>query len=304
MEWLKNLNAAIDYIEENLNGELCYEDVAAVACCSPYYFQRIFSWVVGISLAEYIRRRRMSQAAMDLQLRREKVSDIALKYGYTSPTSFNRAFQSVHGMTPAVAKKREVLLKIYPPARFSVEVTGNKGLRYRIVEKKAIRIAGVRIRLTEDMGRNRECIPDFWKDILRSEMLNKIGRLRRKDCWDILGVSVYEDRDNIFYYIGVVTDKVIPVDMCEYKIPSSVWVVFEQDGDFREEVQGVFRRFYKEWLLLSAYEYAGLPDIEVYPFPAGEPKAGDYQQPRPGEKYSQAQGTGNSQVWISIKEDR
>ena len=54
MEWLKNLNAAIDYIEENLNGELCYEDVAAVACCSPYYFQRIFSWVVGISLAEYI----------------------------------------------------------------------------------------------------------------------------------------------------------------------------------------------------------------------------------------------------------
>lgn len=284
MDWLKNLNAAIEYIEENLEGEPCYEEAAAAACCSPYYFQRIFSWVVGISLAEYIRRRRMSQAAFDLQRGRKRISDIALKYGYTSPASFCRAFQSVHGISPAAAKKREAVLKIYPPVRFSVEVTGDKALSYRIVERDAMRMAGVRIRLAEDMEENRKRIPGFWQEAAGSGQLDRIGRLSREEPGAVLGVSVYEDRDNIFYYIAAATDREIPSDMYVYEIPASVWVVFEQEGDFRREVQDVFRRFYKEWLLFSAYEYAGLPDIEVYPSQISEP------------------GRGHSQVWISIKE--
>ena len=59
----------------------------------------MFSYVAGISLAEYIRKRRMSQAAFELQRTDRKVIDIALKYGYNSPTSFNRAFQNVHGLS-------------------------------------------------------------------------------------------------------------------------------------------------------------------------------------------------------------
>lgn len=108
MEWLKNLSSAVEYIENHLDQEISYEEAARIACCSTYYFQRLFSYVAGISLSEYIRRRRMSQAAFELQRTEIKVLEAAIKYGYTSPTSFNRAFQSVHGITPAAAKTKEV----------------------------------------------------------------------------------------------------------------------------------------------------------------------------------------------------
>ena len=105
MEWLKKLSSAIAYIEENLDKEISYDKAAEFACCSTYYFQRMFSYVAGIPLSDYIRKRRMTQAAFELQRTDHKVLDIALKYGYTSPTSFNRAFQSVHGIPPHRCQK-------------------------------------------------------------------------------------------------------------------------------------------------------------------------------------------------------
>ncbi len=94
---------------------------------------------MGVSLSEYIRRRRMSQAAFELQQTDEKVLDVALKYGYTSPTSFNRAFQSVHGITPAAAKSKGTTLNAYLPINFSVKVTEGNAMPYRIAETEAIR---------------------------------------------------------------------------------------------------------------------------------------------------------------------
>ena len=93
MEWLKRLGAAIDYIEENLDKEISYDEAAHIACCSTYYFQRIFSYVSGVSLSEYIRRRKMTQAAFELQRTDNKVIDVAHKYGYSSPTSFEDFFK-------------------------------------------------------------------------------------------------------------------------------------------------------------------------------------------------------------------
>ena len=98
MEWLIRLGKAVEYIENNLDNEISYDEAAEIACCSTFYFRRMFSYVAGISLSEYIRRRRMTQAAFELQKADIKVIDVALKYGYTSPTAFNRAFKSVHGI--------------------------------------------------------------------------------------------------------------------------------------------------------------------------------------------------------------
>lgn len=283
MEWLKNLSNAIAYIENNLDQEISYDEAARIACCSTFYFQRMFTYVAGISLAEYIRRRRMSQAAFELQRTDMKVIDVAFKYGYTSPTSFTRAFQNIHGITPAAAKNIGTVLNAYPPIKFSVEVTGGNAMSYYIAKKEAMHIVGIRTSLTEDMEENHKNIPLFWNHALQGKEFPQICNLSTAAPQGVLGISVYQNPGNIYYYIAAATDRPTPQGMYAYEIPAATWVIFENDGRFKENVQLVFQRFYKEWLLFSGYEYAGLPDIEVYPIMAGRPISG------------------NSEVWIAIK---
>lgn len=179
MEWLRNLSSAIDYIENNLDKEISYEEAARIACCSPFYFQRLFSYVSGISLSEYIRRRKMTQAAFELQRTNAKVIDIALKYGYTSPTAFNRAFRSVHHITPAAARQKGSPLHAYPAMHFSVQITGGAPMTYHIGNKPSMRIVGVRIPLTERMDENQQIIPRFWDSVLESGEFSRLCALSR-----------------------------------------------------------------------------------------------------------------------------
>ena len=174
MEWLMKLSNAIDYIEANLDNEISYDEVAKIACCSTYYFQRIFTYVTGISLSEYIRRRRMTQAAFELQGSNQRVLDIALKYGYNSPTSFNRAFQNIHGITPVAAKNIGSILNAYPPIKFSVNITGGSAMSYHIEEKAAMRIVGIRTPLAEDMETDLRNLPDFWQQSLNTELFKTV----------------------------------------------------------------------------------------------------------------------------------
>ena len=285
MEWLKKLGAAIDYIEDNLDKEISYDEAARIACCSPYYFQRIFSYVSGVSLSEYIRRRKMTQAAFELQRTDSKVIDIALKYGYSSPTSFNRAFQSVHRITPTAAKAMGSILQAYPSIQFRVEITGGSAMTYHIAEKPPLHIVGIRMPMVEDMEENLRIVPDFWKAALQGNQFSEICKLSNREPDGILGISVYESPKEIYYYIGVAANVSAPAGMHEYEIPAATWVIFENSGRFKEDVQSVFRRFYMEWLPFSGYKYAELPDIEVYPFCDSQPVHG------------------HSEVWIAIKEE-
>lgn len=286
MEWLKNLSNAIEYIEKNLDKEISYDEAARIACCSTYYFQRMFTYVAGISLADYIRRRRMTQAAFELQRTDKKVLDVAMEYGYRSPTSFNRAFQNVHGISPTAAKHIGSILNVYPPIRFSVEVSGGEVMSYCIEEKEAMRIVGIRTRLKEDMEENHKNVPEFWNHTLQEKGISKISQLSTSNPKKVLGISMYEDAENIFYYIAAQSDCAVPEGMYEYEIPAATWVVFKNDGCFKESVQKIFQRFYKEWLLFSGYEYAGLPDVEVYPIVDGKATSGAFE------------------VWIAIKKEK
>lgn len=286
MEWLKKLGKAIDYLEDNLDKEISFDEAARIACCSPYYFQRVFSYVSGVSLAEYIRRRKMTQAAFELQRTDSRVIDVALKYGYSSPTSFNRAFQNVHGITPTAAKLGGNVLQAYPSIQFKIEITGGSAMAYRIVKKPSLRIVGIRIPLTSDMEDNLRIVPEFWKALLQGEQFLEICSLSNGEPRGILGISVYRNPKEIYYYIGVAANSPAPAGMYECEIPAATWVIFENDGRFKEDVQSVFKRFYMEWLPFSGYQYAELPDIEVYPICSGQPV------------------NGHSEVWIAVvKED-
>lgn len=102
---------------DNITNEIDLTKIAQLACCSTYNFQRMFSFIADISIVEYIRRRRLTLAALELQQGKIKVVDLALKYGYESPVSFTRAFQALHGITPTEARNSNVSLKAF--SRFS-----------------------------------------------------------------------------------------------------------------------------------------------------------------------------------------
>ncbi|HDK7156203.1 TPA: AraC family transcriptional regulator [Clostridium botulinum] len=283
MEWLKQLSQAIDYIENNLEGDISYDEAAKIACCSTYYFQRMFSYVAGIPLSDYIRRRRMTKAAFELQVSDTKIMDIGSKYGYVSPTSFNRAFQNVHGVAPTAARMEGTLLNTYPPISFSISITGGKSMRYRIERKDPIKIIGIRTALKEYTEQNFKIVPSFWDETLKSNLFSQICKLNNQYPHGILGITVYKNPEDIYYYIAAATDKPVPEGMVEFNIPAATWVIFECNGNFKDSIQRIFKRFLTEWLPFSGYEYAKLPDIEIYPI--SDPKLKG----------------GHSEVWIAVK---
>jgi AraC family transcriptional regulator len=283
MEWFRRFSQAIDYLEANLDGDISYDEAAKIACCSTFYFHRMFSYVAGIPLSDYIRRRRMTKAAFDLQNSGAKVMEIGSKYGYGSPTSFHRAFRLVHGVAPSAARIKGTLLNAYPRIQFSISVSGGEGLRYRIESKPPTRIVGLRVAIEEDVERNFEMVPKFWNRTISSGLLSEIKHLSSHEPYGVLGVTVYQNPMEIYYYIAVSTDKAIPEGLVECVIPAATWVVFEGEGSYPDAIQQTYRRFLTEWLPFSGYEYAQLPDVEVYPLETKQ------------------SGGGKFQVWIAVK---
>lgn len=126
MDIMTQLNRAMDYIEEYITDELALEEIASVTTYSQYHFGRLFYYVADMPLSEYVRKRKLSLAAEDLRYGKEKVLDIAVKYGYDSADSFTRAFVRQHGITPTEARKSNVELKIYPKLKFQIQIKGEE----------------------------------------------------------------------------------------------------------------------------------------------------------------------------------
>ena len=192
MEWIERLNEAINYIEEHLADEIDYEELAKIAGCSTYHFQRMFAYMANISLSEYIRRRRMSLAAVDLQGGDAKIIDVALKYGYSSPTAFNRAFQTIHGIAPSLVRSEGVSVKSFPPMTFKITVKGVEEMNYRIEKKEAFRIVGVS--MDAEGAFEEYTIPSFTWAIFTGEGVcpQAIQELEQRIVTEWLPTSGYE----------------------------------------------------------------------------------------------------------------
>jgi len=263
VEWIERLNGAVDYIEEHLTEDIDYEQVARAACCSSYHFQRMFSYMASVSLGEYIRRRRMSLAAVDLQGSEDKIVDIALKFGYGSPTAFNRAFQSVHGIAPSLVRDGGVSVKSFPPISFKITVKGVEEMNYRIEKKGEFRIVGVSQPLHREIEKNFEVVPQMWQKAGMDGTIPKLAGMMNGEPMGLLGVSVCNDEEVWRYYIAVASSKPVDDPLEAYVVPASTWAVFTGSGTNRS-IQDLEQRIVMEWLPASGYEYANAPDIEVY----------------------------------------
>ncbi len=273
MEWVERLNQSMRYIEEHLADEIDYEQLGRIACCSAFHFQRMFTYMAGITLSEYIRRRRMSLAAVDLQGGNAKVVDIAEKYGYHSPTAFNRAFQGVHGVAPSAVRSEGVSVKSFPPLTFEIAVKGAEEMNYRIETKEAFRIVGVSAPLHREIEENFMIVPRMWENAVADGTMQKLAGMMDTPVKGLLGVSACNDAEEWKYFIAVAsTGEKGGFD--EYTIPASTWAVFPGSGT-NQSVQELERRIVTEWLPASGYEYADAPDIEVYLNP--DPQNAQYE---------------------------
>ena len=263
MDWIDRLNEAVRYIEDNLTGEIEYEKLGQIACCSAYHFQRIFNYIAGVPLSEYIRRRKMSLAAVDIQGGEAKIIDVAAKYGYASPTAFNRAFQSVHGVSPSAVRGEGVAIKSFPPITIKVTVKGVGEMNYRIETRRAFRIVGKSFPLSREIERNFAEVPQMWQGAVEDGTIEKIVSLMNGEPRGVLGVSVCTVGEEWRYYIAVSSAAEIDDALEEYVVPGCTWAVFPGSGTGKS-IQELEGRIVTEWLPTSGYEFTNGPDIEVY----------------------------------------
>ncbi len=262
MEWVERLNQSINYMEEHLTSEIDYERLGQIACCSAYHYQRMFAYMAGVTLAEYIRRRKMSLAAVDLQGKNEKIMDVAAKYGYSSPTAFNRAFQSIHGIAPSAVKGDGAAVKSFPPMTFSIAVKGAEEMNYRIETKEAFRIVGVSAPLRKELEQNFTVVPQMWQEAASNGTIQKLAGMMDAPPAGLLGVSACHDEEQWKYWIAVSSTKDCG-EFEEYTVPACTWAIFPGSGA-NLSIQNLEQRIITEWLPTSGYEYANAPDIEVY----------------------------------------
>jgi len=265
MDWLKNWNEALNCLERHLDGEIDLEELGRLAGCSTYHFQRMFSYLAGVPLSEYIRRRRMTRAAMDLQ-NGDKVLDVALRYGCDSPTAFNRAFQAIHGIPPSLAKQNAVKLKAFPRIRFKFILKGADEMEYQITKREAFRVVGFRTPIPADVEESFRRVPEFWAET--GPRLPELLPLMDGNPAGMLGVSTCEKKDN-YYYIAVASSAPVPEGAEEWTVPAAAWAVFTGKGQMPTAIQDLQKRVVSEWLPDSGYEWAQAPDIEVYLDPPG-----------------------------------
>lgn len=281
MDIIQQFNAALGYIEDNLAGDIDYAQIAKTACASPYHFQRMFAAVTAVPLSEYIRRRRLTQAALEMQNSDAKILDIALKYGYNSPDSFTRAFRAMHGITPSQAREGGAKLKSYARIIFTLSIKGVIAMDYRIVEKEAFKIVGQKEWTTLENGQNAINIPKMWER-LSKEKCYQIASLANTQPTGIIGACADMYEGGFDYWIAAATTNPCPPDLDEMQIPASTWAVFESRGPMPGAIQDVWKRIYAEWFPNSGYEHACSPDFEWYA--QGDNQAEDYL----------------SEVWIPI----
>lgn len=262
--WIEEFQASIDFIERNLTDEPDIETIAAKAALSPFYYQRIFGALCGMTVGEYIRARRMTLAAQELNGRDVKVIDVAVRYGYDSPDSFAKAFQKFHGITPSQAREKGALLRSFAPMHIKVTMEGGTMLDYKIVEKAQFTVVGVKRRFNDETSYQE--VPKFWDEWM--------AQGENRPVMGAFGVCSEMNGKDFEYWIA---DLYMPwgdiPEGCEtLVIPGGLWAVFGCKGPLPDNFQKLNTQIWTEWLpSLKGYKLAGNYNLEVYSEPAENP---------------------------------
>ena len=288
MDWTIGLQSAVDYIENNITEDISLDEIAKRSGFSSFYFQRIFAFLCGFTLGEYIRNRRLTLAGEELLSSNEKIIDIALKYGYESPESFSRAFQKFHGILPSRARKENASLNSFSPLSVEIKLKGGSMMNYKVVKKEAFSVIEKISTHTIDDSKNINTVPEFWAESKVDGTLEKLFELT-DDPEFIFGIcygNTHTDKQSFEYSIAAKSDDTAkaPKDFRINTIPARTWIVFECEGAMPDAIQTLWHKICSKFFPTTKYEPTYEMDIEAYT--AGDMSSADYK----------------SQIWIPVTE--
>lgn len=263
---LKSMNEAMDYIESHLYDEIDYNELERITGTSVYHFRRMFSFLSGMTLGEYVRNRRLSNATFDLLHEGMSVTETAFKYGYESVDGFSRAFREWSGINPSEVKKKN-MLKAFPKLSFQLTIQGGINMDYRIEKKEAYKIVGVKKRIPIQFeGENQEIIK-LAKSIT-PEQRKKLHSYANMEPNQVVNASYnleegcMEEKGSLDHMIGFLTTKELDFDGFEVvEVPALTWAIFSSKGEFPKIMQETWAKIASEWLPASDYELVDAPNI-------------------------------------------
>lgn len=263
MDWNEKLQRIIDYVENHLQRKqepIDHQEIAELAGCSFDFFQKVFSYMNGISFSEYVRSRKLTLAGYDLKSTDKKVVDISYQYGYDSPTSFTKAFQQFHGLTPKEARCGDRKLRVVP----KMQILTKQQYSWRLEEIPAFRLIGKSIRCVN--GQQHLKIPEFWSDCQNSGVFSELISIDTGKPKGLFGLYRYWESSakEIEYSIMAISDKPLPDGYSEAWIPKATWAVFDCRGPVPQAIQNGWKYLQEEWLVKYPFEHADCPELEWY----------------------------------------
>lgn len=270
MNWIQGIQRAIDYVEANITENIDFEEVAQQAYSSSFHFQRVFSILCGFPLGDYIRMRRLSLAGEELSKGKEKIIDMAMKYGYDTPESFSRAFTRFHGITPSEAKHGGNV-KIFTPLSVKLILTGGSKMDYRIEKREAFQVVCKRKSVKKPQAANAtQEITAMWQEYgADGTMARLIGYMPKEPVMKgLLGICFSSELNakHFPYGIGVEYDgRKVDDDLEVVTIPAHTYAVFTSKGKMPDAFIETYNRIVTEFFPQSTqYEYAENVEFEVY----------------------------------------
>lgn len=260
MNWFKKISEALDYIENHLLEEITNKSVSENAFISSFHFQRMFSLVTELTLKEYITKRKLSKAGEELLSSNISVTDLAMKYGYSSSSSFSKAFTRFHGVSPRKARVEKHLLKSFNRLNVKLTLSGGDTLDYTVLDRDSFKLL---LKMIPYSGENMP------SDILKlSEKLSKYDAFREKGYGIGLSLSSKESPDIYSFGLGQYYSEgdFIPDGFHVVSIPKSKWAVFNCRGSLNEDIDKTWEKIYTEWMQSTSYDISFEYEIEYYKF--------------------------------------
>jgi len=269
MDYLKQIQKGIDYIENNLDFDIPLAQVANAAGISQWHFQRIFKALTNETLKTYIRSRRLANSLDKLLSTDTRILDIAISAGFESQESFTRAFKKSFTMTPneyrKLGNKHLFLKKVQLDQEYLLHINNNITLTPSIETRKKCLLVGMKTcfyGVDSEKNNLAEKLPLLWDNFLGR--INEIADIIPDIGYGIIQQNRHK-AGQLDYYAAVEVSRIesLPEHMLSIDIPESTYATFAHRGKV-ENIDNTVNYIYSNWLLQSGMRHTYGSDLEIY----------------------------------------